>query len=126
MDKKLNTRDSELLRKVRVLKLSDNWPFRSVSADEFVKASTPLIEMLRNSDDRLIGNKNASPEMYMDRTIEATIIMLRCVHKMQFEAYQATTLQPRSVQDCALHHPLRLSQQGKAYPFFSTIPLQAS
>lgn len=86
MAKRFNIKNTDLYRSVKEWSAGDTWPFYTVSADDFVKAATPLLEMLHNLESRKIDNKKASPEAYMDRTMEATITMLKFIHKMELEA----------------------------------------
>jgi hypothetical protein len=83
--KKFNIKNTDLHRKVQEYVLADSWPFESVSAKDFIKASSLLLEMQYNMASRKIDNKKVSPEAYMDRTFEATAQMLKCIHKMELE-----------------------------------------
>ena len=86
MAKKFDIKNTSLYRRVRELATNDAWPFETVTAKDFLKASSDLLEMLHNMESRKIDNKRSSPEAYMDRTLEATIQMLQCIQKMELEA----------------------------------------
>jgi hypothetical protein len=83
---KFKVKKTALSRRAVKLDSDGAWPFKNISKDDFIKASPPLLEMLHNVEERKIDGKKADPAAYMDRTMEATISMLKCIQKMEMEA----------------------------------------
>lgn len=86
MAKNFNIKKTHLYKNIEDLTSTDMWPFKTVTADEFIKASSQLLELYHYSLERTIDGQDVSAEAYMDRTTEATIMMLRCIQKMKLEA----------------------------------------
>lgn len=83
---KFKIENTDLGRRAIALYSKKLWPFKSVTAEHFLNSIAPLFELSHNADGRRIGGKKVSAEAYMDRTMEATITMLKCIHKMEMES----------------------------------------